>query len=141
MLKSVTMVLVEHASGVRPFLVSDDDIEVGDTVCEITASGAWFLATIQTSNDLSIAKQKKIVATPEQIGYLVYRENKTSDLHHPASFTSTRELGPRDIDLILERNGECAIEMETYEGDYCGFRIVKYNDEKVLIHLKDAHIK
>lgn len=138
MLKTVTLVLVEHINGKQPFLVSDDDIELGDTVCELTAPGAWVLAATHANKDSNLALQKKIVATPDQIGYLVYRDTAPAGWPDAESSTLTRQIGPNDISLILDRNGKCAIEMETFEGAYCGFRTVRFEDGKVLIHLKDA---
>jgi len=39
------------------------------------------------------------------------------------------------IDRILDNDGICYIEMETYEGDYCGYRSPKFKNGKVIIHM------
>ena len=45
------------------------------------------------------------------------------------------EITQTHIDRILDNDGICYIEMETYEGDYCGYRSPKFKNGKVIIHM------
>lgn len=138
MLKSVKMVLTEYCDSLQPFIISDDEIVIGDMVCELLTTGQWFPMTIHTINDIDVNKQKKVIATSEQLGYVEYTEWYSNEFGVEDFNTFIRSLDLKDIDNILNNNGECSVVMEEYLGDYCGYREVKYlNNNKVIIHLKD----
>ena len=137
MLKSVKMVLTEYYNALQPFIISDDEIKVGDMVCELLTTGQWLPMTIHTINDIDIHRQKKVIATSEQLGYIEYTEWYTNEFDVEEFNTFIRSIDLKDIDGILNDNGECSVVMEEYLGDYCGYREIKYLNNKVIIHLKD----
>jgi len=137
MLKSVKMVLTEYYDSLQPFIVSDGEIQVGDMVCELLNTGQWLPMTIHTINDIDIHRQKKVIATSEQLGYVEYTEWHSNEFGVEEFNTFIRTLDLKDIDNILSNNGECSVVMEEYLGDYCGYREIKYLNNKVIIHLKD----
>jgi hypothetical protein len=132
MLKPVNMVLTEYYNALQPFLISNGKIEVGDMVCEQLTTGQWLPMTIHTLNDIDVNTQKKIIATSDELGYIAYGELSTDEFN-----TELRLIDLKDIDDILNSGGKCWIEMDEYLGDYCGYRVIKYKDKKVIIHLKD----
>lgn len=74
------------------------------------------------------------LATPEQIGIVCETlEHETMNEY----WTSNRyvELDESHIKKIMDNNGLCRIEMEKYEGDYCGYRKPKLKEGKVIIHI------
>lgn len=74
------------------------------------------------------------LATPEQIGVVCETlEHETMNEY----WTTKRyvELNDELIQKIMNKGGLCRIEMETYEGDYCGYRKPKLKDGKVIIHI------
>ena len=79
MLKSVKMVLTDYYNALQPFIISDDEIKVGDMVCELLTTGQWLPMTIHTINDIDIHRQKKVIATSEQLGYIEYTEWYTNE--------------------------------------------------------------
>jgi hypothetical protein len=119
---------------VKPFLISDEKIEKGDFVLETLNNGKYLPLTIQTENDLDIDKQKKIVALPEQIGKVIeYVEHENEN-----SLWSSRKkvnLNIEHINEILNNQGDCKIQMITFEGDYCGYRIPKLEENKIIIEI------
>jgi hypothetical protein len=135
MVKSVKMILSEYNNEMKPFLINDDDIEIGDMVCELLTTGNWLPMTIQTINDLDKSKQKKVIAIPEQLGYVVCDNWVTNELGINSYDCNIREIDSTDVDTIINNGGNCKIEMITYEGEYCGYRTIKYNNNKVLIHI------
>ena len=64
--KPVKMVLTQYYNGLQPFLISDDNIEVGDMVCELLTTGQWLPMTIHTENDIDVDRQKKIIVTSDE---------------------------------------------------------------------------
>ena len=66
MLKSVKMVLTDYYNALQPFIISDDEIKVGDMVCELLTTGQWLPMTIHTLNDIDVNTQKKIIATSDK---------------------------------------------------------------------------
>jgi hypothetical protein len=136
MLKSVKMVLTEYYNALQPFIISDDEIQVGDMVCELLTTGQWLPMTIHTINDIDIHRQKKVIATSEQLGYVEYTEWHSNEFGVEEFNTFIRSLDLKDIEDILSNNGECSVLMEEYLGDYCGYREIKYLNNKVIIHLK-----
>lgn len=137
MVKSVKMILAEYNNEMKPFLINDEAIEIGDTVCELLVTDKWLPMTIHTINDIDVTNQKKIIATPDQLGYIVYNEWVTNEFGIKSFDYAIREIDSNDIDTIINDGGNCKIEMETYEGDYCGYRTIKYENKKILIHLND----
>ena len=137
MFKIVKMILVDYNNEMKPFLINDDDIEIGDMVCELSITGEWLPMTIHTINDLDKSRQKKIIATPEQLGYVICDKWVTNEFGINSFNCGIREINSKDIDNIINNGGNCKIEMNIYEGDYCGYRTIKYNDNKVLIHTEN----
>lgn len=135
--KPVKMVLTQYYNALQPFLISDDKIEVGDIVCELLNTGEWLPMTIHTENDIDVKRQKKIVATSDELGYIVYSEWNSNEFAIEGYYTALRLIDLKDIESILNSGGNCWIEMDEYHGDYCGYRTIKYKDKKVIIHLKD----
>jgi hypothetical protein len=92
------------------------------------------LIQYMTENDLDIDRQKKIVALPEQIGKVVeYVEHENEN-----SLWSSRKkvnLNIEHINEILNNQGDCKIQMITFEGDYCGYRIPKLEENKIIIEI------
>jgi hypothetical protein len=131
------MVLTEYYNALQPFIISDDEIKVGDMVCELLTTGQWLPMTIHTINDIDIHRQKKIIATSEQLGYIQYSEWYTHDFGGEEFRQLIREIDLKDIDNILNNNGDCSVVMDEFLGDYCGYRTIKYKDNKVIIHLKN----
>ena len=136
MLKAVKMVLTDYYNALQPFIISDDEIQVGDMVCELLTTGQWLPMTIHTINDIDIHRQKKVIATSEQLGYVEYTEWHSNEFGVEEFNTFIRSLDLKDIEDILSNNGECSVVMEEYLGDYCGYREIKYLNNKVIIHLK-----
>ena len=128
MIKPVKMILTEYHNVLQPFLISNDEIKVGDMVCELLTTGKWLPMTIHTQNDIDNDSQKKIVATSEELGYIYSKEEVNSNM---------RLIDLNDIDNILNNGGECTIDMDEYLGEYCGYRTIRYKDKKVIIHLND----
>ena len=135
--KPVKMVLTQYYNGLQPFLISDDKIEVGDMVCELLTTGQWLPMTIHTENDIDVDRQKKIVVTSDELGYIVYSEWTSNEFGVEEFNMLLRLIDLRDIEDILNTGGKCWIEMNEHHGDYCGYRTIKYKDKKVIIHLKD----
>ena len=135
--KPVKMVLTEYYNGLQPFLISDDEIEVGDMVCELLTTGQWLPMTIHTKNDIDVDRQKKIVVTSDELGYIAYSEWISNEVGFEEFYTRLRLIDLKDIEDILNDDGNCWLEMDEYHGDYCGYRTIKYKDKKVIIHLKD----
>lgn len=135
--KPVKMVLTQYYNALQPFLISDDKIEVGDIVCELLNTGEWLPMTIHTENDIDVKRQKKIVATSDELGYIVYSEWNSNEFAIEGYYTALRLIDLKDIESILNSGGKCWIEMDEYHGDYCGYRTIRYKDKKVIIHLKD----
>jgi len=109
----------------RLFLVSDDKIVLGDEVCELLTTGDWLPMTVHTLNDIDVERQKKIVMSGDEIGY-VYDDHEFSSVHY-------RKISQNDIVEILGDDGDCYLDMTTFEGDYCGFRIPHLIDNKGVI--------
>ena len=128
MVKPVKMILTEYHNVLQPFLISNDEIKVGDMVCELLTTGKWLPMTIHTQNDIDNDSQKKIIATSEELGYIYSKKEVNSNI---------RLIDLNDIDNILNNGGECAIDMDEYLGEYCGYRTIRYKDKKVIIHLND----
>jgi hypothetical protein len=128
MVKPVKMILTEYHNVLQSFLISNDEIEVGDMVCELLTTGKWLPMTIHTQNDIDNDRQKKIIATSEELGYIYSKEEVNSNM---------RLIDLNDIDNILNNDGECAIDMDEYLGEYCGYRTIRYKDKKVIIQLND----
>lgn len=137
MLKPVNMVLTEYYNALQPFLITNDKIEVGDMVCEQLITGQWLPMTIHTLNDIDVNTQKKIIATSDELGYIVYSEWINNEVGFAEYYDNLRLIDLKDIETIIKSGGKCWIEMDEYLGDYCGYRVVKYKDKKVIIHLKD----
>ena len=135
--KTVKLILTKYNETLQPFIISNDTIEVGDIVCELLTNGEWFPMTIHTLNDIDINRQNKIIATSEQIGYIVNSEKYPNDFGFEEVETSLRLITLDDIEHIINDGGECSIETDEFHGDYCGYRTIKYKDNKVIIHLKD----
>lgn len=119
---------------VKPFLISEEKIEKGDFVLELLNTGNYLPMTIQTENDLDLIRQKKIVALPEKIGKVIeYIEHENDN-----SVWSSRkkvDLTIEHINQILNNEGNCKVQMITFEGDYCGFRELNLEDNKVIIEI------
>ena len=92
--------------------------------------------TIHTINDIDIHRQKKVIATSEQLGYVEYTEWHSNEFGVEEFNTFIKELDLKDIEDILSNNGECSIVMDEFLGDYCGYREIRYLNNKVIIHLK-----
>ena len=137
MLKSVKMVLTEYYHALQPFIISDDEIKVGDIVCELLTTGKWLPITIHTMNDIDSNRQKKVIATSEELGYIEYSETYAHDFGGVEFKQLIREIDLKDIEDILNNNGDCLIVMDEFLGDYCGYREIKYLNKKVIIHLKN----
>lgn len=97
------------------YLVSDDKIVLGDEVCELLTTGDWLPMTVHTPNDIDVERQMKIVMRGDEVGY-IYDDHEFSSVHY-------RKISQNDIVEILGDDGDCYLEMNTFEGDYCGFRI------------------
>lgn len=137
MVKPVKMILTKYHNVLQPFLISNDKIEVGDMVCELLITGEWLPMTIHTQNDIDDDRQKKIIATSDELGYIVYGEWNSNEFSIEEFNTQLQLLNLNDIDNILNNGGECSIEMGEYLGEYCGYRTIRYKDKKVIIHLND----
>jgi hypothetical protein len=107
------------------YLVSDDDIVLGDEVCELLTTDDWLPLTIHTPNDIDKERQKKIIMYGDEIGY-IYDDHEFSSVHY-------RKLSQNDIVEILGDDGDCYLEMKTFEGDYCGYRIPHLIENKGVI--------
>jgi hypothetical protein len=99
----------------RLFIISDDEIVLGDEVCELLTTGDWLPMTVHTPNDIDVERQMKIVMRGDEVGY-IYDDHEFSSVHY-------RKISQNDIVEILGDDGDCYLEMNTFEGDYCGFRI------------------
>jgi hypothetical protein len=99
----------------RLFIVSDDEIVLGDEVCELLTTGEWLPMMVHTRNDIDEQRQKKVIMYGDELGY-IYDDHELSSVHY-------RELSQNDIVEILGDDGDCYLEMSTFEGDYCGYRI------------------
>lgn len=137
MLKSVKMVLTDYYNALQPFIISDDEIKVGDIVCELLPTGQWLPMIIHTMNDINIHRQKKVIVTSEQLGYIEYSESYAHDFGDVEFKQLIREIDLKDIDNILNNNGDCLVVMDEFLGDYCGYREIKYLNNKVIIHLEN----
>ena len=135
--KPVKMVLTQYYNALQPFLISDDKIEVGDIVCELLNTGEWLPMTIHTENDIDVKRQKKIVATSDELGYMIHSGWISNEVGFEEYYEKLRLIDLKDIEAILNSGGNCWIEMDEYHGDYCGYRTIRYKDKKVIIHLKD----
>lgn len=80
----------------------------------------------------------KTVATPEQIGFIVRYSNQKPT---PEFFQSKihEQITLHDINKLIINGGLCEIEMETYEGDGCGYRLPKLIDGKVIIYTPEKN--
>jgi hypothetical protein len=107
------------------YLVSDDNIVLGDEVCELLTTGDWLPMTVHTLNDIDVERQKKIVMSGDEIGY-VYDDHEYSSVNY-------RMISQNDIVEILGEDGDCYLEMNTFEGDYCGYRIPHLIENKGMI--------
>ncbi len=107
------------------YLVSDDDIVLGDEVCELLTTDDWLPLTIHTPNDIDKERQKKIIMYGDEIGY-IYDDHEFSSVHY-------RKISQNDIVEILGDDGDCYLEMNTFEGDYCGYRIPHLIENKGVI--------
>jgi hypothetical protein len=121
-MKKVKLVQGENNS---QYLVSDDKIVLGDEVCELLTTGGWLPMTVHTLNDIDVERQKKIIMYGDDIGY-IYDNHETSSVHY-------RKISQNDIVEILGDDVNCYLDMTTFEGDYCGFRIPHLIDNKVVI--------
>jgi hypothetical protein len=94
----------------------------------INLSGELFLIEVNNSDIITH------VVNNEQIGLI----NETLQHETMNEYWVTNrhvEITQSHIDRILKNDGICYIEMETYEGDYCGYREPKLIDGKVIIHM------
>lgn len=107
------------------YLVSDDKIVLGDEVCELLTTGDWLPMTVHTPNDIDVERQMKIVMRGDEVGY-IYDDHEFSSVHY-------RKISQNDIVEILGDDGDCYLEMNTFEGDYCGFRIPHLIENKGVI--------
>lgn len=107
------------------YMVSDENIVIGDEVCELLTTGDWLPMTVHTLNDIDVERQKKIVMYGDKIGY-VYDDHEFSSVHY-------RKINQNDIVEILGDDGDCYLEMNTFEGDYCGYRIPHLIENKGVI--------
>ena len=122
MVKSVKMILAEYNNEMKPFLINDEAIEIGDTVCELLVTDKWLPMTIHTINDIDVTNQKKIIATPDQLGYIVYNEWVTNEFGIKSFDNTIREIDSNDIDTII--NDENVIDNKSHNGaTYGGFNI------------------
>ena len=74
------------------------------------------------------------VIPPNQIGFIV----EILDHETPTEFWQSEikyQIDEKYIEKIIKNNGECQIEMQTYIGDGCGYRLPKLIDDKVIIYL------
>jgi len=132
----LVLALTINSETLNPYLISDDEIEVGDIVCESLLTNEYLAMTVQTINDIDNNTQKKVIATPEQIGYIGYDERFINEFYVEEYKTSVRLINDNDILNIINNDGICTIQMEVFEGDYCGYRKIKYLNNKVLINIK-----
>ena len=80
----------------------------------------------------------KTLATPEQIGFIV----RYSNPHTPPYFHQSKiheQITLHDINKLILNGGLCEIEMETYEGAGCGYRLPKLIDGKVIIYTPEKN--
>jgi len=128
-MKKVKLVLGENGES---YLLSYDDIVLGDEVCELLTTGEWSPLTIHTLNDIDKESQKKIIMYGNEIGWVIdtfdYETEKAIwDLRHH------REIEKLDIDAIFDNDGDCYLDMIIIEGDYCGYRIPHLIENKGVI--------
>ena len=116
--------LVQESGG-RLFVVSDDKIVLGDEVCELLTTGDWLPMTVHTVNDIDVERQMKIVMYGEDIGY-IYDDYEFSSVNY-------KKVSQNDFVRILSDGGDCYLEMDTFEGDYCGFRTPHLIENKGII--------
>jgi len=121
-MKKVKLVLGENG---KQYLISDDEIILGDEVCELLTTGDWLPMVVQTHNDIDTQRQMKIVMYGDEIGY-IYDDHEFSSVHY-------RKISQNDIVEILGNDGDCYLEMLTIEGDYCGYRIPHLIENKGVI--------
>ncbi len=90
------------------------------------------------NNNPYIMDGEEILATPQQIGFIV----RYSNIENTPEFWQSKiheQVTIHDINKIILNGGECQIEMETYEGEYCGYRLPKLVDGKVIIYVPEKH--
>jgi hypothetical protein len=121
-MKKVKLVLGENG---QRYLISDDEIVLGDEVCELLTTGNWLPMTIHTLNDIDKERQKKIIMYGDEIGWVV--DTETFSSRH------FKEIEQSDIFEIIGNNGDCYLDMLTIEGDYCGVRIPTRKENKGVI--------
>ena len=79
---------------------------------------------VQGENNKVLVSDDKIVLDDE-VGY-IYDDHESSSIHY-------RKISQNDIVEILGDDGNCYLDMTTFEGDYCGFRIPHLIDNKGVI--------
>jgi|ERR1035437_1205307 hypothetical protein len=94
--KDVQLVLVSE----QPYLVSEDDI-VENVLCIFSVNGKLIEACPEDLLGDAIDWVKKIIATPEQIGWIKYILG-----------VEIKEINQNQIDSILNNQGNCEIEID-----------------------------
>lgn len=79
---------------------------------------------VQGENNKVLVSDDKIVLGDE-VGY-IYDDHEFSSVHY-------RKITQNDIVEILDNDGDCYLEMNTFEGDYCGYRTPYLINNKVVI--------